>query len=148
PRTGEPTGVLKEAAMQLVSRHVPKPTRAELTNALRRSMEEAHRNGITSIQNASGNSEEFEVYAEARRDNDLEVRVYSALTASGPLDQPAIDGLDAFLKQYPDDPLFKTGAIEITLDGAVESRTAAMLESYVSDDEAGTPALDRDMLNR
>jgi predicted amidohydrolase YtcJ len=147
-RTGEPTGVLKGAAMDLVSRHMPPATRADRARALRAAIGEAHRYGITSIQNASGSLDEFELYAEARRDGDLRVRVYSALSTSGVLTEPAIAELDALAKRYPDDPLFKTGAIEITLDGAIESQTAAMLQAYANETTAGTPLIDADDLNR
>ena len=34
------------------------------------------------------------------------------------------------MKKYPDDPLFKAGAISIALDGSIESQTAAMLAPY------------------
>jgi len=148
PRTGEPTGVLKESAMALVSRHVPKSTRADRANALRSAISEAQRNGITSIQNASGNAEEFELYAQARRDGDLGVRVYSALSTSGPLTEPAIADLDAVAKRYPDDPLFKAGAIKIVLDGVIEAHTAAMLAPYADDTATGTPTIDPDDFNR
>ena len=74
-KTGEPTGVLKEAAIALVSSHVPTSTRAERADALRSAIGEAQRHGITSVQNVSGTAEEFELYTEARRDGDLGVRV-------------------------------------------------------------------------
>ena len=43
PRTGEPTGVLKEAAMSLVSKVVPAPTRDDRARALRAAVSEASR---------------------------------------------------------------------------------------------------------
>jgi len=148
PKTGEPTGVLKEAAMSLVSTHVPKPTRADRASALRAAIGEAQRNGITSIQNASGNADEFELYADLRRDGDLGVRVYSALSTSGALGEPAIADLDAVAKRYPDDPIFKAGAIKIMLDGVIEAHTAALLAPYADDTATGMPMIDPDALNR
>ena len=94
PKTGEPTGVLKEAAMTLVTSRLPQATRADRAGALRAAISEAQRNGITSIQNAGGNAEDFALYAEARREGDLGVRVYSALSASGVLTEPAIAELE------------------------------------------------------
>ena len=52
-RTGEPTGVLKSAAVALVRRVVPRPTYDERARALRAAIVEAHRNGITSVQDAA-----------------------------------------------------------------------------------------------
>jgi len=147
-KTGEPTGVLKEAAMALVSSHVPTSTRAERAAALRSAIGEAQRNGITSVQNASGSEEEFELYTEARRDGDLGVRVYSAMATSSALSAAAIADLDAVAKRYPDDPLFKAGAVKIMLDGVIEAHTAAMLAPYANDTATGTPTIDADELNR
>jgi predicted amidohydrolase YtcJ len=147
-KTGEPTGVLKEAAIGLVSRHLPATMRADRVAALRAAIEEAHRNGITSVQNASGNAEELEVYSEARREGELLVRVYSALSASASLSEPEITELDALLKRYPDDPLFKGGAIALTLDGVIEAHTAAMLEAYANDPGTGLLMFDPDAFNK
>ncbi len=83
PRTGEPTGVLTEAAVSLVSQKLPQPTREERVQALRAAIDEAHRNGVTSIQNAGGSTDEFELYADALRSGDLSLRVYSALSVDG-----------------------------------------------------------------
>jgi predicted amidohydrolase YtcJ len=147
-RSGEPTGVLKEAAVGLVSRHLPATLRADRVTALRAAIEQAHRNGITSVQNASGSAEDLDVYSEARRDGELLVRVYAALSAAGSLTEPEIAELDALVKRYPDDPLFKGGAIAVTVDGAIESHTAAMLEPYVNDSGNGLAMIDPDHLNK
>ena len=148
PRTGEPTGVLKEAAMALVSSHVPQSTRADRATALRTAISEAQRNGITSVQNAGGTAEDFQLYAEARREGDLGVRVYSALSAPAVLTEQNIADLDAVAKQYPDDPLFKAGAIKLMLDGVIEAETAAMLAPYANESDAGTPTIEPDDFNR
>ena len=148
PKTGEPTGVLKEAAMTLVTSRLPQSTRADRASALRAAISEAQRNGITSIQNAGGSAEDFALYAEARREGDLGVRVYSALSAAGVLTEPAIAELQDVAKQYPDDPLFKAGAIKINLDGVIDAHTAAMLEPYADDTASGAPTMDPDAFNR
>jgi predicted amidohydrolase YtcJ len=144
--------VLKEAAVALVSKHIPKPSRADRAQALRAAIGEAHRNGITSIQNAGGDAEEFDLFAEARREGDLLIRVYSALTASGVLSEETVAGLSELIKKYPDDPLFKSGAVEIELDGSIDARTAAMLEPYSAEagsaETTGTISAEPDELNR
>ncbi len=148
PKTGEPTGVLKQAAMTLVGSHVPAATQADRAAALRSAIGEAQRNGITSVQNASGSTEDFELYAEARRDGDLGVRVYSALSAPGALTEPVIAELAAVAARYPDDPLFKAGAIKIVLDGAIDAHTAATLAPYADDGTTAPPTIDSDDFNR
>ena len=148
PKTGEPTGVLKEAAMALVGSHVPATTRTDRAAALRRAIGEAQRNGITSVQHASGDADDFERYAEARRDGDLGVRVYAALSAPAGLTESAIAQLDAIARPYPDDPLFKAGAIKIMLDGVIEAGTAAMLAPFADGTESGTATIAPDDFNR
>lgn len=130
PRTGEPTGVLKEAASGLVEKLLPEPTREDRLQALRAAMQEAHRFGVTSVQNASGTLAEFELYDELRKANELKVRVYSAVSVGKPLTDAEADALDAIRQRFPDDPLFKTGAIKMMVDGVIEAHTAAMLAPY------------------
>ena len=147
-KTGEPTGLLKEAAIALVSSHLPKATRSDREAALRAAINEAQRNGITSVQNTDGSADEFEIYADARREGELGVRVYSALSTSGVPSESAIGELSAVAKRYPDDPLFKAGAIKIELDGVVETQTAALLAPYTSSTDSGTPSMDADAFNK
>src|SRR4030095_13171477 len=49
-RRGEPTGLLKGAAMALVDRVVPPPTREERAKALELAIRDARQHGITSVQ--------------------------------------------------------------------------------------------------
>jgi predicted amidohydrolase YtcJ len=147
-RTGEPTGVLKEAAVELVTRVMPPATREQQGRALRAAIQEAHRNGITSVQNAGGTQNEFELYADALKSGDLSVRVYSALTVDGPVTEPDLTQLEAIGKEYPDDPLFKAGAVKINVDGVIEGHTAAMLEPYPGEPSTSQPRIGADDLNR
>jgi len=148
PRTGEPTGVLKEAAMSLVERAVPAASREDRARALRAAVREAHRYGVTSVQVAGATVEDLELYDEAARALQLRVRVYAAVPAGGNLDEPALERLDGLRQKYGDSPLFKTGALKIMLDGVIESHTAAMLAPYANRPEAGEPTIAPDDLNR
>jgi predicted amidohydrolase YtcJ len=148
PVTGEPTGVLKEAAKALVSRLLPKPTRAEQLDALRDAVREAHRLGVTSIQNANGDAEEFALYDELRRAGELQVRVYSALSVGAGVTEADADAADALRAKYPDDPIFKTGAVKLMSDGVIEAHTAAMLAPYANKATKGTPNFTRAELQR
>lgn len=132
PRTGEPTGVLKEAAMGLMSSLLPKPTRADKVAAIRNATTEAHRRGVTSIQNASGSAEELEIYGDLREKRALDMRVYAALSARPEITGAELDAFDDLREKYADDPVFKTGAVKLMADGVIESHTAAMLEPYTN----------------
>lgn len=127
-RRGEPTGLLKGAAMALVDRVVPPPTREERARALELAMRDASRHGVTSVQDLGAASGDLDLYDAARHAGTLTLRVYAAV----PADRTAMDDLDAIAKRYPDDPLLKTGLATIALDGSVASQTAAMLEPYIA----------------
>jgi predicted amidohydrolase YtcJ len=73
--------------------------------------------------------------------------VYSALTVGSATDAE-LDRFDEVLKKYPDDPLFKAGALKIGIDGVIEAHTAAMLEPYANRTSAGEPKIAPDDLNR
>lgn len=58
PRTGEATGHLKEAAVALLAKALPRPTEADQRAAIRAAVAHASRFGITTLQNAGGSIEE------------------------------------------------------------------------------------------
>jgi predicted amidohydrolase YtcJ len=150
-RTGEPTGVLKEAAMALVSRFVPQPTAEARAAALRAAIAEAHKYGITSAQDVSTSVAELEVLAEARRTGDLQLRVYAAVPIAENNPDPTapdLDGLDQMLANFPDDPLLKAGAVQLSLDGSVEANTALVTEPYANKNSTGESRYVADDLNR
>ena len=148
-RRGEPTGVLRDAAMTLGARLLPRPTPETRTEALRAAIEDAHRHGITSVRDTGRRAEDFLLYDAARAAGDLNVRVY---VPAGVDSVPGIDAftqLDALSTRYPDDPLFKFGGAEISIDGPVETAQAALLLPYQkSPDDDGPDKVDVDELNR
>jgi predicted amidohydrolase YtcJ len=139
PKTGEPTGTLKEAAKGLVSKALPKASRRDKLVAIREAMALAHRFGLTSVQLASGSLEDLELFDELRRAGQLKLRVYMALSVDDPLTEADADRLDAVWRRFPDDPLLKTGAIKLFIDGVIESHTAVMLAPYANAPTSGTP---------
>jgi predicted amidohydrolase YtcJ len=148
-RTGEPTGVLKEAAMRLVSALVPAPTRDEQLTAIRAAINEAHRHGITSVQTASGSPDELALYDELRRQQDLPLRIYAALSADAEVTPDTLARYDALKEKYADDPVLKAGVIKLIADGVVEAYTAAMLEPYANrPSTSGEPRLEAAALDK
>jgi predicted amidohydrolase YtcJ len=131
-RSGEPTGVLRNAAMALAAGLVPRPTREERARALRAAIASAHENGITSVQDAVVGTEDFDVYEEARRGGDLNVRVYSSIAVGRTATEADFSRLEALSGKYPDDPLFKVGGARIALDGPLDSGDAALVEADAS----------------
>lgn len=127
---GAPSGVLKGTALTLAARVLPRPTRDDRARGLRTAIREAHRNGITSIQDTILRPDDFMVYDEARRAGDLNVRVYASIAVDGVPEAEAFTRLESVSEQYPDDPVFKMGSVRIALDGPVETLDASMLRPY------------------
>ncbi|MEO8679595.1 MAG: amidohydrolase [Vicinamibacterales bacterium] len=147
PRTGEPTGHLKESATGLVTKIMPKRTDADRRAALRTAVAHAQRFGITSVQNAGSPPEDMALFDEARRAGELQVRMYLAFSVNAATTEADLDHMEEVRKQFPDDPTLKTGAVKIYADGVIESRTAALLAPYTNRREAGSPNLSADEMN-
>jgi predicted amidohydrolase YtcJ len=148
PKTGEPTGHLKEAAMDLLADVLPKVTEDDRRAALKAAVAHANQFGITSIQNAGGSVAEMALYDAARKAGDLTVRAYLATSAEGGITEADVDAMDAAWKQYGDDPTVRTGIVKMYADGVIESKTAAMLAPYVGTKSAGTPNMTAAEMNR
>ena len=146
---GMPSGVLKGTAVALVSRAVPHITRDDRARGLRVAIREAHRRGITSVQDTIARPDDFMVYDEARRSGDLDIRVFASINLDGVPENEAFARMESLTSQYPDDPVFKMGGARLTLDGPVESLDASMLRPYEgkTDDDA-TDAVNFDAFNR
>jgi predicted amidohydrolase YtcJ len=148
-RRGEPAGVLRDGAMDLVSRFIPRPTREERAEALRAAIDEAHRHGITSIHDTSGRAEDFLLFDEARTAGDLDIRVYAPVDVDGVSQAEAFKQLEALSSRYPDDPLFKFGGVRTTIDAPLETARAALLLPYEnSPEDLGPNTVDVDALNK
>jgi predicted amidohydrolase YtcJ len=148
PKTGEPTGHLKEAARGLIAAIQPKETVADRRAALQAAIAEANRFGVTSIHNAGTSLDDMAVYDEAKKAGTLTVRSYLATRAVAGITEADVDRMDAARRQYGDDSLLRTGIVKIFADGVIEAKTAAMLEPYVGTKSAGEPNLTAAELNR
>lgn len=149
PRTGEPSGALKEAAMALMAAAAPQPTAEDKVAAIRAGVVEAHRVGITSVQNAGGTVDDLELYDGLRKRGQLTLRVYQALSVNGVPTDAELAELAAARERFSDDPLLKTGAVKLVADGVIESHTAAMLEPYDNKPAiTGDPRFTAEQLNK
>jgi len=136
---GEPTGMLKEyAAMSLVKDRIPDPTAERRRKGIERVLENVARNGVTSVQDFSG-WEDFQVYQQLKEEGKLTVRITEWL----PFNLPLNDLQNMRAQGGAKDPWLKTGALKAFTDGAMGSRTAAMLEPY-SDDPSTSGILTND----
>ncbi len=145
---GEPTGVLKESAQRLVSKILPEPTRDEKLELIKKAIRRAQSLGVTSVQNAGMDPEEFELYAELERRGELGVRMYAALSAPPGFSEEDAARYEDVLREHSGTALLKTGAVKMYADGVIESHTGAMLEPYANRDTTGIPNYTVEDMNR
>jgi predicted amidohydrolase YtcJ len=127
---GEPTGLLAETAMSLVSKQIPRVTRAGMKDALRAAGERFHAYGITSVGEASiRTSDEFAAYEELVAEGELPVRVFTMMLIDDTLDELARLGMRT---GWGNDWL-RIGPAKYFQDGSGGGRTAAMFDEYVND---------------
>jgi hypothetical protein len=149
---GEPTGVLKEDAQDLMDAVIPEPTEGDDRASVADAIARFHRDGITAAQDAMGDLANFEFFGRLADEGSLPLRVRSALDLSHGigLDEWR-DRLDAYeAASFPrrGGASFGGGILKAFADGVIEARTAAMLEPYEDDASTGLPNWDPDTLNR
>ena len=125
--TGEPTGILKDAAQVLVSRLIPSATPREEDEALRAAMKEAARFGVTSVQDITSWSA-FEAFRRAQAQGRLTVRI----TARTPLSAWEKQ-VEWIRKQAAGDDWLRLGGFKAFMDGSLGSTTAYFFEPYRDD---------------
>jgi predicted amidohydrolase YtcJ len=133
--SGELTGMLKEgAAMGLVYAKIPPPSMEQRRRGIELALADVAQHGVTSVQDNSA-WEDFLTYRAIKNDGKLTMRVTEWLPFPAPLaklEQMRRDGGTT-------DPWLRTGALKMVTDGALGSRTAAMLAPY--SDEPSTSGI-------
>jgi predicted amidohydrolase YtcJ len=133
---GEPTGVLKDAAMSFVFKVVPDPTEDEMIEAIRAAMRYAASSGVTSVQDMSASPEVFGVYQKLLSRGELTVRV----SGHQPLAQWERLARVGIRAGFGSDKL-KIGGLKGFADGSLGSTTALFFEPYLDDPKtSGLPS--------
>ena len=143
-RNGQPTGILRESAKEIVEKIIPPPTSAERRRGDQLAIDDAVAHGITSVQDFS-DWEDFLLFEELEKDGALKVRICEWLPFRSPL--PELVNMRSHHDQ--NDPMLHTGMLKGFMDGSLGSRTAAMKEPF-SDDPGnyGLPQYTPQQLNR
>jgi predicted amidohydrolase YtcJ len=131
--TGEPSGVFRGAARGLISSHIPAPTAQEYREALRYALKEVARLGIVSFEDAYATPMSLDAYIAAQREGTLTARVRAALPFQAELDPSKDDEqvrrlLEA--RRTYQSPSFRADVVKLHVDGMIDIRTAALLDSY------------------
>jgi predicted amidohydrolase YtcJ len=124
---GEPTGVLKDNAQELVGRVIPEASREMNLRAARAGLKEAARVGVTTIQDNSA-VDALPTYQQLRAQGELTARFYVWRYASSALEPLLATGVRSGLG----DDWIRLGALKILSDGSIGSATAALFEPFLS----------------
>ena len=133
---GEPTGVFKDAAQDLIARVIPRPTEAEMEEALRAALAEAARVGVTSLHSITVDADawngsytgEVELLRRAEREGWLTCRIYEIV--------PLVHWeklRDEGVRRHPASDFVQVNAAKAFADGSLGSGTAWMFEPFADD---------------
>ncbi len=124
PKTGEPTGILKESAMEIVRARIPAQTPDQRYEAFLRAIKHANSLGVTSVHDMSG-LDDLPAFTRAHKEGTLTLRVTIYLS---------VDDWAAHTRQIeqfsPRDDLLRIAGFKGFMDGSLGSRTAYMREPF------------------
>lgn len=125
---GRPTGILLDAAVELVQKLIPAPSRAELQARLKAGLEALRAQGFTAVADMGVEAPELAAYRRMAAAGTLPIRVFAYLAHDQrlmlrELKQPRVRGLSFFQVQ----------GVKFYLDGALGSRGARLLAPYADD---------------
>ena len=123
-KTGEPTGVLKDAAMDLIWRRIPAATQQDLSQALHRAQAHALSRGVTMITDM-GSWDGLVTYRIMHGSGDLKLRVYAFVPLA------SWQRLrDYVARQGSGDLRLRWGGLKGFVDGSLGSTTAWFYQPY------------------
>jgi len=149
--TGQPNGILRETAKEMVKSVIPAPTPAKRRQAIEAALLDIARSGVTSVQDNSDSEngeaywDDFRIFEQLEQEGKLTVRISEWIPFAAPLET---------LKQRRDahpqgDSMLHTGMLKAYLDGSLGSHTAALLQPYSDDaSNSGLPRSDQATLNQ
>ncbi len=147
PKTGEPSGTLRETAFKLIEDVIPEHSLEEQKNALIEYQKMAARAGITLVHDAMLDNESVKAYNELAMENQLKMRFRGSITMEA--DQDIGTQVDLVLAEKAKNthPYFQTLSAKIFVDGVIEGGTAYLLEPYAHQpDFRGEPIWDPELL--
>ena len=122
---GNPTGVLKDAAQELVNKVMPPMTPAHRMRAIHQALDHAASLGVTSVQDMNPSYDDVKAYAELQERGGLTVRIYAAPMETNWKDQARIGIRHGFGSSF-----LHMGAVKGYADGSLGSETAYFFDAY------------------
>jgi hypothetical protein len=122
---GNPTGILKDAAQDLVNKVMPPMTPAHRMKAIHQALDHAASLGVTSVQDMNPTYDDVRAYSELQEQGALTVRIYAAPMETGWKDQAKLGIRHGFGSS-----LLRMGAVKGYADGSLGSETAYFFDAY------------------
>ncbi|MEY2909498.1 MAG: hypothetical protein RLZZ602_2021 [Pseudomonadota bacterium] len=125
-RSGEPSGVLVDNAMDLVFEAIGVASLEAVEADIVRGLEAAAATGLTSVHDAGVSAQEIQAYRNLQAAGRLPIRVYPMLSVLDPDNDP-------LLAEGPfrsEDGMLHVRSVKISADGALGSRGAALHRDY------------------
>lgn len=141
--SGEPTGLLKENAVNLVDKLIPNEFNAADNQAgVKLITQMMSKSGVTSVTDAYGNQEFLKAYRDAYQADELSCRIY-CMIGYFEIDSMIEQGI----KTGDGDDWVRVGGMKLTCDGSISERTARMSQAYIGrPDDFGIIVMDEDEL--
>lgn len=135
---GNPTGMLRENAMALVSDLLPDYPDSQVDTGLEKAQSEAISYGVTAIIDPSVEEWMLKGYQRADAAEKLKLHVEAAVNVDA---EEGVAGVKRTLdlKNQYTGPHLEVTSIKLFVDGVIETGTAALLEAYVGSNSAGDP---------
>ena len=135
--SGLPTGVLKEAAVMLVSNRIPPPTLEQYRTTFRAMSDQMHAEGMTGMKDPVVYAANWAAYLDYARTEGFSIHVCTLIYAGASLDS-AKAALDLVMRARAEAKTLPSGDLEvcgakILLDGSAMARTAWRNEDYPVD---------------
>lgn len=124
---GNPTGALKDAAMDYIDKVVPPLTHDQRLRIVKRALAYAASVGVTSAQHMVASYEDIGVYSELLQRGDLTTRIYAAPSITHVDDLANMGVGHAF-----GGPYLRIGALKAFADGSLGSGTAYFYEPFLN----------------
>jgi predicted amidohydrolase YtcJ len=133
-RTGEPNGMFLDRAQPLIGQHIPAGGEAEAEQALLLAAKRSIELGWCEIQNAGSSWREVDLLRKLYGQGKIRLRIYEAIRG------PSVD-TQKLLREGAMVGLFDGRLtirhIKVSIDGALGSKGAALLEPYADHDSSG-----------
>jgi predicted amidohydrolase YtcJ len=126
---GEPTGILVDDAMALVTDEIPRPSDDRRDHALATALDHTARHGVTGLHDAGVPLSQIRRFERFIADEAFPLRLYAMIDGRG-------DTFDHFCEHGPlhhDSGRLDVESVKFFADGALGSRGAALLDDYADD---------------